>query len=425
MKATIFTPVHTWNKTFLLELYESLKNQTCKDFEWLILLNGGAVNIHSELRNLFKDDDWIRIHETNVTGRIGELKGLCCELASQDSDILIELDFDDFLTPNAVEEVLKAFSNDSVHFVYSDDVQFIGDYKDGKSNLFGSAYGWKYGEFENHKYNISFPTTAEFLRRVESSPDHLRSFRRSSYNKIGGYNRNLKIGDDSELMMRFFIEYGESGFKKIDKVLYLYRVHSNNSSNGSNLNAEIQKQADINYCNFGEKLFLKQAKDRGLMAIDLGGRFGCPEGYTSVDLFDADLTFDLNGNWPLEDNSVGVIRASHVLEHLQDTIHFFNEAHRVLIDGGLLAVEVPSAAHGGQGAFSDPTHIKFFVTRSFDYYTTEHLAKYIRPAYKGRFQNIRLNEYMWENDNVCVISCHMLALKGGEYDNNSWGYKPI
>jgi len=155
--------------------------------------------------------------------------------------------------------------------------------------------------------------------------------------------------------------------------------------------------------------------------LDLGGRFDCPERYISVDLLDADVNCDLSQTWPFDDDSVGVLRAYHLIEHLPNPIHFFNEAYRVLAPGGLLLLEVPSM--DGPGGVSDPTHRSFFNRRSFEYYTDERKARYIRPEYTGAFQLSRLNQYAWP-DGVIVISVQMIALKGW-YERNFCGEKLI
>ena len=41
MKLTIFTPIY--NRAYILEkLYRSLRRQTCREFEWLIIDDGSA-----------------------------------------------------------------------------------------------------------------------------------------------------------------------------------------------------------------------------------------------------------------------------------------------------------------------------------------------------------------------------------------------
>jgi ubiquinone/menaquinone biosynthesis C-methylase UbiE len=167
---------------------------------------------------------------------------------------------------------------------------------------------------------------------------------------------------------------------------------------------------------------MRWAIDNGLACYDLGGRIDRQQGYLSVDLLDADVIADLEKPWPFPDNSVGVLRAYHLLEHLADTIHFFNEAYRVLAPGGFLLIEVPSV--NGAGAFGDPTHRKFFNLLTFEYFTNEQYARFIQPQYTGRFQKARVVEYWWQNPKIPVISAQLIALKGW-YDERWCGEKNI
>ena len=148
--------------------------------------------------------------------------------------------------------------------------------------------------------------------------------------------------------------------------------------------------------------------------VDLGGRFGAWAGFETVDLQgDVDMYFDLNGEWLLPDDSVGVLRASHIFEHLDDPIHAMNEAYRVLAPGGWLLLEVPST--DGRGAFQDPTHRSFWNENSIAYYTDEKWARFIQPAYVGRFQKSRVVTFYpseeWINIDILVVQADLIALK--------------
>lgn len=76
--------------------------------------------------------------------------------------------------------------------------------------------------------------------------------------------------------------------------------------------------------------------------------------------------------WPLEDNSVAVIRANHVLEHLSDPTTNMLEIHRVLMPGGIAIITVPSTI--GEGAFAHPGHKSYWNKLSFYFWTYPELA---------------------------------------------------
>jgi SAM-dependent methyltransferase len=146
----------------------------------------------------------------------------------------------------------------------------------------------------------------------------------------------------------------------------------------------------------------------GLRKIDLGGRFNKPEGYESVDLKDADVIADLNGDWPFEDDSVGVIRAHDFFEHLRDPIHTMKEAHRVLAPRAWILSLTPST--DGRGAWQDPTHVSFWNENSFHYYAGAK-AKFIDTPV--RFQAPRLFTTAKDDQQVCWVVAHLVCLKGG------------
>lgn len=380
------------------------------------MLNGEAKGINVDF-----PEQWVKVHVTDTTGNIGALKGECCNLAT--GDILVEVDYDDTLTPFAIEKIEGAFLDSAISVVYSNCAEIDDNYE---SRTYSAVYGWtqrlvRIGQ-QDAIQMVAFPPSAQYMRRIEWAPNHVRAFLAKAYRFVGGYDSTIAVGDDHDLLCRLYKAYGEKGFHHIDECLYIYNVHAGNTCNGQNRNAEIQAQVDINYIRHAEGMYLRWARDNYLRCLDLGGRIGCPLGYESVDLHDADICADLEKPWPFEDNSVGVLRAYHVLEHLHNTIHFFNEAYRVLAPGGFLLIEVPST--NGPGAWSDPTHVRFFNTLSFEYFTNRQYAQYIQPQYTGRFQVARLVEYWWDNPRIPVVSAQLIALKGW-YDERWCGERNI
>lgn len=216
---------------------------------------------------------------------------------------------------------------------------------------------------------LHFPIGPQALRSILYSPDHVRAWRRSSYEEVGGHDPSIQNGDDHELMCKMYKRFGRQGIKHIERCLYFYRCHEENTCQKHN--PDVFSQVDRNYCKYSRDLATQWAEENGLRKLDLGGRFNAWPGYEIVDI-EPDITVsetevrgqrvvlaDLNCDWSFaKDGSVGVIRASHIFEHLRDPIHTMNEAYRVLAPGGWLFVEVPSS--DGRGAFQDPTHVTYW-----------------------------------------------------------------
>ena len=67
------------------------------------------------------------------------------------------------------------------------------------------------------------------------------------------------------------------------------------------------------------------------------------DGWITVDMYGADINYDLKRGIPLADNSVDAIYSSHFLEHIayQDLLLFLSECKRVMKPGGYFSVCVP------------------------------------------------------------------------------------
>lgn len=417
LTVSIFTPSH--NEKYLKELWDSIKFQDF--YEWVIVVNGDLaerMSIH-EIKQLFCDDSTIfgnvpdkriKIHvfENNW---VGALKAYACSKCR--GDILLEVDHDDCLTDTAIEEVKNAFSSDpNIGFVYSNCASFR---EDGTPVArYAENNGWKYRPFE-YKERIldevvSFPPTPASVSRIWYAPNHLRAWRRSVYESIGGHNIGMRVLDDQELLSRTYLA---TEFYHIDKCLYLYRITDSNT--WLNHNEEIQANVLPIHCRYIQNMGSVWAARNELLALDLGGRFHVKPGFISVDLKNADVCTDLNEDWPFETSSVGCIIADDILEHLKDPIHVMKEAHRVLCDGGLLLISVPSS--DGRGAYQDPTHISFWNQNSIWYYTRAEQSKFIDTPVK--FQDIHTETHypsQWhEIHNISYVRSHLAAIKDTEF----------
>jgi len=89
-----------------------------------------------------------------------------------------------------------------------------------------------------------------------------------------------------------------------------------------------------------------------------------------------DIVHDLNQYpWPVQNESVDLIVAVDILEHLEDVVKMVEESWRILQPGGTLIIRTVTANEQG---FTDPTHRHWFSLNSFDYFdpTTEIGALY-------------------------------------------------
>lgn len=108
--------------------------------------------------------------------------------------------------------------------------------------------------------------------------------------------------------------------------------------------------------------------------LEIGGGL-CPmPGWINLDRVhgEGDFKRNVEDGIPLPDNSVGLARCSHLLEHVPAgpvRVFVFNEVWRVLVPGGTFEVVVPLFVPGRWEALADPTHVSFWIEESFHYFT--------------------------------------------------------
>ncbi len=400
MKFSIITATHLKN-AFLYELYQSLTEQTYTDWEWVLWLNGGASR--TLVDSAIVNDPRVKIYECNENNTcVGFNKHNA--FMKGEGDILVEVDHDDLLLPNCLEELKQAFENNSdVGFVYSNDINW---HMKDEFTPYNPYYGWEHETFkwrEKEYYSmISFAPSSHSVAFIWYAPDHVRAWRTDLYRKIGGHDPKLDICDDHELMIRTYLA---TKMHHISKPLYVYRITGNNT--WLERNKAIQERTVELFHKHAWDLAVKDARDRNLMVVDLGGGINPKPGCTTLDLEGGDITCDLNEGIPLPDNSVGVLNASHLVEHLNDKHKIMSEIYRVLADGGWAFIEVPST--DGRGAFQDPTHVSYWNENSFWYYTRKDKARFIRND-TIRFQDFRLDTIWWE-DKIAVTNAWLVAVK--------------
>ena len=397
-KFSIITPSH--NQKYLKELYDSIVAQTYENWEWILWLNNALYE--EDLDEEIRKDERVKIFRTDdPSTSVGYHKHHAFHEGT--GDILVEVDHDDLITPDCLEKLNVAFQDESIGFAYSDTIPY---HMTDEFVPYNASHGWKYRmmEWRGEQRHImySFPATSQSVSYIWYAPDHVRAWRTDIYREMGGHNVELDICDDHELMIRTYLV---TEMKLIPEPLYVYRITGDNT--WLERNQAIQDETRRLGSMWSQPLAERDADKRGLLKVDIGGGLFPKEGYMTIDQEGADITCDLNDGIPLPDNSVGVINASHVIEHLRDPIKTMREIHRVLAHGGWAFIEVPST--DGRGAWQDPTHVSFWNEHSFWYYTDRNKAQFIRNT-DIRFQTYRLDTFEMAPHIPCVAA-HLVAIK--------------
>ncbi|MBO4266997.1 MAG: glycosyltransferase family 2 protein [Lachnospiraceae bacterium] len=108
MRLTVFTP--TYNRRELLaRAYESLKRQTCRDFEWLIV-DDGSTDATDDYVKTWIDEGLVPIrYHYRQNG--GKMRAHNTGVSLANTELFMCLDSDDYLTDTAVEDLLAAYDS--------------------------------------------------------------------------------------------------------------------------------------------------------------------------------------------------------------------------------------------------------------------------------------------------------------------------
>jgi glycosyltransferase involved in cell wall biosynthesis len=401
---SVFTPSH--DTRFLNDAYESLVRQSHEDWEWIVVLNGKAGQWNPP-----EADPRVKVSRAPARMRgVGALKRVACDRTS--GEILVEFDHDDILTRACLAQVIDGFSDPGVVLVYSDWAQIN---EDGSPNhdRFDLGAGWEYsaGTLDGASYDRchSMAPTPHNLGYIWYAPNHVRAFRRSAYEEVGGYNADLEFLDDQDLMSRLYL-VGE--FFHVDRCLYLQRTHSRSTQTEARINAAIQEQTVVFYRRDIEQLALAWAGRQGLRCIRLrtpvwiGDESDTP--YEDVVIDPAAPVISA------EDGSVALVKAYDVLNRVPDRALLLNEVYRVLTHGGLMLTQTPST--DGRGAFQDPGSVAFYNENSFMYLTQHELHESI-PDLTARLQISHLRTFFptpgHEQLFLPYVQANLLAVKSG------------
>lgn len=395
MLCSVFTPTH--DAAFLPETYKSLQQQQHTEFEWLIVPNSDrSRKLPSIPANITRDSRVRVLPAPKDLRTIGALKKYACSRAR--GDVLVELDHDDLLTPHVLAKIVKA-AEDGADFVFSDTAVF--HHGSNQPFEYGADYGWKHYDVCVYGLKLraarNFPVTPRSLSEIFYTPDHVRAWRREVYEKLGGHDERLQVGDDHDLVCRTYL--GGYKFADLKCCGYLYRKHEKNTSQLRN--AEIQEQQKKT----GEKYY-------ALLVQEWLRRNQLQE----CQLTAAEIPRDDSKQFRWLENTlqVGCISVgADVLPLLSppQVIDFFREAHRVLPSGGYLRLQFPV---GGVAAAAP--HFRSRWTRdTLAYFSQSDLADTL-PCAGGNQPAFQLFRYSEKTETKSIpgdyAAAELCAIKG-------------
>jgi glycosyltransferase involved in cell wall biosynthesis len=258
MKFSIITPIYKTPEYKIKRLYNSLVNQTYSDWEWIVFDDSPTdyKDSYNFVSNLSKSDDRIKLYSENKNcGIIGEVKRNAFYLGS--GDILVEVDHDDELINTCLENLKIAYE-------YSDEIGFVFGfcceiYEDEENILdYGDLWAFGYGGYtdivyNNKKYKVATVgnVNPKTIRHIVSIPNHVRTWKKDVYYKIGGHNKHLHVADDYELYVRTFLN---TKIAKINAFTYIQYFERNATNTQFVKNKDIQDLVALTANYYNDKI---------------------------------------------------------------------------------------------------------------------------------------------------------------------------
>lgn len=200
---------------YLRDCYESIRTQTYPNWEWVVVDDMSEDKTWERLVEFAQEDIRVRPFRSGKRiKKIGAVKDLAARLAR--GIYYVELDHDDMLVDICLEEVKKAFDeHPDVGFVYSNSSCFYenGTFQQFPDPFWKNRYRWtmyhgkRWLESVNpniyDRFGVEF--NQQFSWHLTVGPHHVRAFRATALKEVGGYNDNLPLADDWDLMARLFL----------------------------------------------------------------------------------------------------------------------------------------------------------------------------------------------------------------------------
>ena len=253
---SVFTP--TYNSYHKIErAYNSLKAQTLKDWELVIIDDSPDDDHFNFLRKLMINDSRVRLYrKSENNGNIGNVKNEAVGLCR--GKYVLEFDHDDEILPFVLSDAATYFdTNPEVGFIYMDCISL---YENGNNHFFGDNICKGYGSYYSQKYDgkwvyvYNTPNINNItLSHLVCCPNHPRIWRKTALIEAGSYCEFLPICDDYEIILRTAIT---TKIAKIHKFGYIQYMNDNNNNFSLIRNGEINRIGP----NYISPIFYEQLK---------------------------------------------------------------------------------------------------------------------------------------------------------------------
>lgn len=263
---SILMPVYN-SKKYLIECFESIRKQSFKDFE-VLMIDDGSTDGSGEICDRYCNiDSRFHVRHNNNQGA-GVARNLCLDWAMEtDSFYIVWVDADDLISPNYLYELVNAIRNNPTYSIVqceltTDLSSFVCDSKQNISFCSIDGAESLLTEMQSGKHGIAFTVLWNKIYKKEIF-DGIRVY---IDNKISG-----KIYNDVNMLWRIYIKAPKCLL--LNSVLYFYRYVDESIQHRKFTNQKLEfidlykmiyseciKLDYNNYCTFlGERLLFSLA----------------------------------------------------------------------------------------------------------------------------------------------------------------------
>ena len=206
VKVSVLVPVYEPQPEYLLQMAESVLDQTFGNFE-LILADGSPAQALTAVR-LSKENERIRYLRGIPGGGISENSNTA--LSASEGEVIVLLDQDDLLEPDALYRMAECFDS-GYDVVYTDEDKYVTGTK-----RYISPY-------RKRGYNKDLLLSNNYIC-------HLFGVRKEIAVKAGGFNKKYDGAQDHDLILRCCDIAGEDKIAHIPRILYHWRIHAGSTA---------------------------------------------------------------------------------------------------------------------------------------------------------------------------------------------------
>lgn len=212
---SVVIPLYKPNFGYFRECLSSVRSQTLSNFEIILISDFISNEIRAYVESI--NDERIKLIENKE--KLGFQKSLNKGVKLSKGEYIARMDSDDICYSNRFEDQIKFFEENKDYALAGSNIIII-DENGRKIGIRNFPHTYSEIKSKIHIY-ITFSHSAVM-------------FKRDAFNKLGGYDENIKEGEDYDLWLRFVKNY-KCG--NINKPLLCYRYSFNTLLTGNVKNA--------------------------------------------------------------------------------------------------------------------------------------------------------------------------------------------